>query len=199
MGEQRFNPYLRLVDHLENRYTKRELARQTLLCFLSFLVISSIVLWYITSLTFEQMDRSWSNDNRTVLIEQEQHQKFPAHYNNQVEELWCIYGTANQTHIVIDRVIHREAEVKNAFRADMNCFSETFQRVREDRSLDFLGFVHSHPQSQTTKLSIGDAMAWADYQPMIKLMGIYVEGKELALYTVSSHSEPLDMKIQYEK
>lgn len=189
------NPYLWLRNHLENRYTKKELARQIILCLTLFTITCITVTLYFTSMALHGMEKSWSDDDRIVLINQSDHQEFSKHYSQYREEGWCLYGYENQTHIVIDRVIHSGTDRKQSHSIQFSCIPETSIRILEDWELGFLGIVHSHPQSLSTELSKGDMMFWGSNLPLISVQGIYVDGKNLAIYTVSSYSEPLDLKI----
>ena len=107
----------------------------------------------------------------------------------------CLYGSVNNTHIIVDDVVHSNAEDKTVDRISFSCLPETVQQVRSLENPVLIGDVHSHPQSQYSRLSRGDVLGWGLLSSVTRVKGIYTVSDGAEFFTVKSLSTPLDKQV----
>lgn len=136
-----------------------------------------------------------SQDQRTVILSEDDRRNFLHNYTSNLEEGWCLYGSINETHIVIDDVVHSSTTDKQSDRISFSCIPETVQQLTDWENPRLIGDVHSHPDRSKSRLSRGDIHGWALVGPLVKVKGVYTVGDGAEFFTVQSLSTPLDKRV----
>lgn len=189
------NPASPLVDWLARRYDQRALAKATVGLVACLLVTQATFLWYAGSLGTSLRATAYSDDDRTVVIDRADRAAFARAYSEDTEEGWCLYGTANETHIRIDDVVHARALTKTDDRIAFTCVPESARRLVRGQDPRLLGVVHSHPDYNRSFLSRLDLMLWGRVSPLVELMGVYTEPDGVEFFTAESLTRPLDTLV----
>lgn len=189
-------PFENCYVWLEHRYSKRALSRAVVVLFLTLLATQLLLVWYFGSVGLSLSEMGYAEDERTVVLDAEDHAKFERDYHPDREEGWCLYGSMNETQIRVEAVAHADPLSQSADRIDFTCAGETADRFVAGENPRLLGTVHSHPTKTHSRLSRVDMMTWGRTSPVVKMMGVYTEESGVEFYTVSSMIEPLEKDVR---
>lgn len=184
-----------LADRLAERYSTRTLARATVLLFVALLVTQGGLAWYFGNVGLSLREVSHDADDRTVVIDRADVTTFERHYDEDVEEGWCLYGSTNRTHVRIRDVVHAEPLSQADDRIEFTCVPETAERLVGGGSLHLVGVVHSHPSHDVSEPSRVDTMTWGRVSPLVDVMGIYTEDDGAEFFTTRSLVSPLAKRV----
>ncbi|MFB6163841.1 MAG: hypothetical protein ABEJ31_01645 [Haloarculaceae archaeon] len=185
------NPVTILLDWLEARLEKRTLAKVALGLAILLVVTQVATAWYVGSMGLSMGSTAYSDDGRTVVIDGAQRAKFARQYSADHEEGWCLYGSANQSTIRIDEVVHARALSKQTGHVTFTCVPESTDRLAHAEDPRLLGAVHSHPGFNRSYLSRLDIMLWGRVSPIVAVMGVYTERDGVKFFTTESLTRPL--------
>lgn len=186
----------RTYDWLERRYSKRTLARAVVVLFVALVASQLLFVWYFGSVGLSLREMGYDADDRTVVIDEADHQRFERHYDPDQEEGWCLYGSTNETHVRIGGVVHADALSKSADRIQFTCARESVGRAVAGENPRLIGTVHSHPSKNQSRLSRVDTMTWGRTSPIVEVMGVYTENDGVQFFTVRSISDPLAKDVR---
>lgn len=185
----------RLVDWLERRCTSRTLASLTVVLAVCLVVTVLFVSWYFGSIGLSLGSVGYDDDDRTVVVESDDLDTFERHYRSDREEGWCLYGSANDTHLRVDAVVPAEPLAQSKEEIQFTCVRETAGRLLARENARLLGAVHSHPSYDRSYLSRKDLLLWGRTTPVVEVMGVYTEEAGVAFFTVESLGTPLPVVV----
>lgn len=189
------NPLTPIVDQLERRCSGRTLAVLTVVSVVGLVLSQGILIWYFGSMGLTLGAVAYDGDGRTVVVDESDLAVFERHYSDDQEEGWCVYGTANETHIRVSDVVHASTLSQGEREIEFTCLPETGGQVVTGENPHLLGTVHSHPSYNRSFLSRKDTMLWGRTTPVIEVMGVYTEPDGVAFFTVESMASPLRMEV----
>ena len=181
---------------MERRYTKRALARAVVILFVTLLATQVVVVWYFGNVGLSLREMGYDDDTRTVIIDREDQRAFARHYDQLVEEGWCLYGSVNETHIRIEDVVHARAISQDSDHIEFTCVPETMGQLLARENGRLIGVAHSHPSKKRSRLSRVDTMTWGRTSPVVEVMGIYTERDGVEFFTVRSLLSPLEKDVR---
>lgn len=184
----------RLVDWLVTRYTRRQLARRTVLLFVLLLTTHAAAGWYFGNMGLSMRSAAPADDDRTVVLSAAEHRDFARHYSDDHEVGWCLYGSVNTSHIRITDVVPARADERED-RIHFTCVDETVTKLIESDDPTLLGAVHSHPSMDRSYLSSVDIAMFGRASPVIEVMGVYTEPDGVEFFTEESLNRPLDTRV----
>lgn len=184
------------IGWLERRYTKRTLARAVVALLAALLASQVVLVWYFGSVGLSFHEMGYASDDRTVVIDSEDHAEFARHYNDTYEEGWCLYGQFNDSHIRITDVVHASALSQGTDRIQFTCIGETAGQVLGANDPRLVGAAHSHPSMDRSYMSHKDSITLGRTSPVIEVMGIYTDEGGIEFYTVRSITSPLEKDVR---
>jgi proteasome lid subunit RPN8/RPN11 len=186
-----------VVDRLAARYDERTLARMLVWSALLVAAILLFLLWYFGNVGLTMAATGSSDDDRTVVVDVADLTTFEEAYDERREVGWCLYGTTNETHVRIDRVVQADPLRQEPGRIEFTCIPETGTQLVSGRNPRLVGVVHSHPNHDRSYLSRTDLVLWARLSPAIEVMGVYTESDGVAFFTMGSLQRPLEMTLRF--
>lgn len=186
---------LSLLDWLARRYSGRTLAAVAVVAAVGMVVTVAVVAWYFGSMGLSLRAMAYTGDDRTVVVDAADSAAFPAHYDEDREVGWCLYGRANESQVRVEAVVPASTLAQRADEVQFTCLPETAGRAVAGQSGSFLGAVHSHPSYDRSFLSHKDVMLWGRTSPVVEVMGVYTEPGGVAFFTVESMAQPLDVRV----
>lgn len=185
----------RPVDWLERHCTSRTLASLTVVLAVCLVVAVLFVGWYFGSIGLSLGSVGYDDDDRTVVVESDALDIFERHYRDDREEGWCLYGSANETHLRVDAVVPARPLSQSKEEIQFTCVRETAGRLLAQEDARLLGAVHSHPSNDKSYLSRKDLLLWGRTTPVVEVMGVYTEDAGVAFFTVESLRTPLPVVV----
>lgn len=185
-----------LLDAIEQRCSKRTLARLSVVLVVVLVTSQIVLVWYVASMGLSMGAMAYSGDGRTVVIDAADHREFERHYSSDREEGWCLYGSANETHFRVTDVVHAQTLTKNENEVAFTCMPETAGQLTSGDDPRFIGIVHSHQTKNRSYLSRRDYMMWGRTSPFVRLMGVYTEPDGVAFFTTESMATSLETEIR---
>jgi proteasome lid subunit RPN8/RPN11 len=181
---------------LAARVSRTTLARLTVAVGVGALLLSVGVLWYVGSVGLSMGAMAYDADDRTVVIDAAERERFASHYDREREVGWCLYGTTNETHVRVDEVVPARPMQRGPERVTFTCLPETAGQLLDGANADLIGAVHSHPGHDESELSRLDIALFGRISPLVEVMGVYTEANGTAYYTTDSMTEPLDTRVR---
>lgn len=182
----------RLAGWLARRYARRTLARAVVVLAVALLVTQVVVVWYAASVGLSLRDMAYADDDRVVVIDAEDRERFARHYDPDREVGWCLYGSVDDARIRIDAVVRATPLSSGSSHIEFTCLRETAGQLVGGKSARLIGTAHSHPSKNRSRLSRVDTMTWGRTSPVVEVMGIYTATDGVEFFTVSSMLSPLE-------
>lgn len=189
------NPLTALVDWLEATCDERTLAWLSVALAAGLATALLFGAWYVGSLGLTLGQMGYEGDDRTVVIDAPDHDQFARHYDDDREEGWCLYGTSNETHVVVTEVVHARPLSQDGDHVTFTCIPETLGQIATADDPRLVGAVHSHPSYDSSWLSYKDVMLWGQVAPFTEVMGVYTDRGGVAFFSVESMHEPLNVTV----